>query len=228
MEIEYAATTTRDDDEWRLHGVVHVYGQAGDWTIFAAVVPARQFAIVELRILPAEWVDTRSDPEYGFRELRAPTEDNARGAWSGRPANAPRGGIPTRTLRAIRETDIRNAAREWVVEHALTGGADDPVWHRVAEAVLRDDLTSRRLTPDQRLAGVAANYVALIEAGEHRPNAVLAERYDRTPSWVAQEVYRARQRGLLEPRKVNRGRAAGHLTDKAKQILHDLEQEYDR
>lgn len=224
MDIQYEATTAPEDADWRVRGTVNVYGDAGAWVVFASVVPAHGFSIVELRVLPAEFTGTRSDPDapFGFREFRAPTEANARGTWSGRPDVAPRGGIPTRLLREIREQDIQTAARTWFIGHGLHGGTQDQQWRIAAERIARGRKAARNLTPDQRLAVIAARYVALLDAGSRSPNAALAEELGRRPEWVTQEIYRARQRGVLAPRKVGRGQAAGHLTDRARELLNEV------
>ncbi|MCC5948113.1 MAG: hypothetical protein JJT89_06615 [Nitriliruptoraceae bacterium] len=231
MAITYDVSTTPDDAEWRVRGVLYVYGAQGPWCVFAVVSPQRAFDVIELRVIPIENTVVRSNPDelHGFDEAHLPTVQNSRGEWSGEPGLVPqRGGIPSRLLRSIRERDIQDAARAWMVHHGLAEGRTDPQWVRAAQAAVADERLLDELKPDQRLALVAARYVALVDAGEVRPNALLSEQFDRSPEWVAQEVYRARQRGLLEPRKPGRGQAIGRLTETARSILDDLDQEHDR
>lgn len=227
MDIEYEAVGDPRGRAWRLHATVLVYGYAEGWVVFARVVPGQRFAIAELRIFPADG-PTLPDRD-GFVGRPLPSEENARGEWSHRTEFVPSGGVPTDLLRAVREGEIKAAAREWLVSHTLEVGGSDPVWRRVAEQVVRGaEFDARKaMSTDQRLALIAAEYVELLDdpESERRPNAVLAERHGRTPAWATSEVYRARGRGLLEPAKPGHGRRQGWLTDKAKQVLHELTEE---
>ena len=75
---------------------------------------------------------------------------------------------------------------------------------------------------DTHYAAVAASYVALLDAGDPRPVAALADQLHLSVTTVRNLLYKARERGLLT--SAGRGRAGGQLTDKAKEMLSGNDQ----
>ena len=73
-------------------------------------------------------------------------------------------------------------------------------------------------TADQLYLTTAAKYVDALGKGTSRPLEALAVKLERTPSSVRNLLYMARQRGFLT--ESPRGKAGGHLTNKAKEYLH--------
>ena len=67
---------------------------------------------------------------------------------------------------------------------------------------------------------VAAEYAALVAAGERTPIQLMANRVRRSPTSVSGWVRTARSMGYLTG---ERGHTAGQLTDKAKQLLSQIE-----
>ncbi len=148
------------------------------------------------------------------------------------PAPAiPRGGLSTRRVRqAIRTAGavdrVRAERRRDLDSDAFQGfqsqiqakwGVRFPEFSREALATPRH--VGRRGRSDLWYAQIAAVYVAAIENGRRDVNVAVAEHlgggYDA--AFARGAVGRARKRGLLtEPAK---GRAGGHLTDKARKVL---------
>jgi hypothetical protein len=225
--IDYEPVTDPAERTWREHATVHVVGYASPWVVYAGVSPAQRYAITELRIFPMEG----SLPQDGVMVPVAGAA-SAVGEWSGRADRVPAGGIPTDLLRAINVSDIRAAARAWVIAHGITTGGSDATWQAVSAAVLRHNAMDahRELTPDEKLALLAAEYVELLDDPATRPrvNEELAQRHDRAAGWVSTQVYRARQRELLDPKKPGRGKPEGRLTARAKDLLDHLYEETNR
>lgn len=141
--------------------------------------------------------------------------------------------------RAVRERIVADA-RRWDVDSALANvvaaaeadGVDLEAYggRAAAESNMRALLESvdasrrrraRDYSPDappgRRYAEVAAMYVDLLNAGESRPVVVLADRLGLGEKTVRNLLFKAREKDLLTGE--GRGRAAGILTDKAKEIL---------
>lgn len=167
---------------------------------------AQRMVLAEVRVLPNTEADATT--------------------WTGALRDVPEGGLPIRLLQQIRLREIVRDLDKYS-QSTLPG-------HGLAEAVLAalrgwdpDDVEgSQELSAQDRAALLAAEYVQRVGRGERDPNARIAARWGRTAGWVAQELYRARNRfGLLTPAP-ERGRPGGQLTEKAVAILWRLGEEW--
>lgn len=215
------------EDIFRPPFTIPVIAQLGDdWMVYATVDPYDRFAVLDLRFFPQD----ATTPVRG-QSVRVPSMENMDGTWSGRPLDAPDGGLPWRLIRRVRERDIQDAARQWFdrVSETVEEAGVSPSWYRrVRDAIERNDLRDNYEPPStaQRLALLAAEYVDLLKTDDgHRPNKVLAERHGKSSGWVATNIYRARELDLLRPRRPGRGLPDGSLTERAERILQELEQD---
>lgn len=175
------------------------------WEAYFRVALVPGLPVVEMRVLP-------SHPDMWVTE------------WDGNPETAGRHGVPVRKIRSIRLADVLEYV-ERVVEESpdylakyvdpiapLLGGRRevDPEW-----------------SATQRLSMLARDYVELVEAGEDRPNALLAQMWNRTPEQITADIYNARHRYQLLTQAPGRGEAGGRLTKKAQGILERMDKEGD-
>ncbi len=118
--------------------------------------------------------------------------------------------LTTRAIRALRLPKILSHAREQAkVRSLLPGGAH-----------------LRTGSVEERIALIAAHYVAACDRGSHRPNVDVAahpklRRLKLTPTKVRDAVREARRRELLT--KAATTRPGGRLTPKAERLLHAKE-----
>lgn len=75
---------------------------------------------------------------------------------------------------------------------------------------------------DRSYAALSALYLEMIEKGEQRPIRAVAGRLGLAEKTVQNHLFKARERGLLT--SLGRGKAGGHLTDKAKEMLSGNDQ----
>jgi transposase-like protein len=133
-------------------------------------------------------------------------------------ADGPRPETPvsTRLLRELPLGAMAEELRRYLREHEGTRRLD-PRLARQLEAS-----PGRRGRPDEVYAEVAAAYVDLVESGTTTsPVKALAEQYGYSVSAVNNWVAEARNRGLLS--RSPRGKAGGHLTERARQLLDETE-----
>lgn len=202
MDITHAEQTAQGN-------VARVTGELGPgWSFAAKLIPrADSFELAELRVFPT----------HGARGDR----------WSGNPKHVPRGGLPIRRLLNVRLRDLIEAVRG--IE-----GAEWPTEKGASWATASPDATLARLDkllahiedtdPATRLSPLAAAYAELLGQGWRNPNTLLAEHLNLTPGQITSELYRARHiYDLLTPASA-RGRAGGELTDKARDIIKELDE----
>ena len=113
----------------------------------------------------------------------------------------------------VRKLDFRAASEEWRSKLELVAERDERVGKRQS-AELRS-LVAVGIT-DEYLATLAQTYVRLVMTGEKSVIRRLAELVDKSPETIKIHLKEARKRELLTTVK---GRAGGHLTSKAGQIL---------
>lgn len=181
-----------------------------DWTAFFRVAIAPGLPVVEMRVFP------------NTEHERDATE------WNGDPAAAPPTGIPVRKVKAIRLTEVQQHA-----EHLLESDPRDIIANWLGSEFVDSVLglrgeDGRKVDPEwttpQRLAALADDYVALVNAGDPHPNARLAELWGRTPSQITTDIYHARHRYQLLTQAPGRGEAGGRLTKKAEGILERMKE----
>lgn len=150
--------------------------------------------------------------------------------WAGGDLDPTTGLPPTmptgRRWRSIPVSELADAARarvesirELAQEVADRRGIDLARWSSwAAEEFAAQPVAGRRRGRDDReYAVVAARYVqAVAEASPHPVEDVAAALF-LSPSQVRNLLYEARRRELLT--RAGRGRAGGHLTDKARDLL---------
>lgn len=113
----------------------------------------------------------------------------------------------------VRQLDFRGAGEEWRAKSEHVAERDERVGKRQS-AELRS-LVAVGIT-DEYLATLAQTYVRLVMTGEKSVIRRLAELVDKSPETIKIHLKEARKRELLTTVK---GRAGGHLTSKARQIL---------
>jgi hypothetical protein len=183
------------------------------WEAWFRITPQDGYPVIaEIRLFPRESKETRRQAEQAAgHKLRA-------AQWTaellGEDAEVPQGGIPARLLRRLRVK---------VVIGMVLASAQRP-----HSRLLRLDYAKQLLTqnggtrqPRQRLvqlAALAAMYVELLDAGEQRPNRIIADRLSLTPEQVRDRIHEARRAELLTDAP-GRGRAGGALTERGRQLL---------
>ncbi len=127
---------------------------------------------------------------------------------SGRITSSLVRGAPTSSL----ERWVRRYARQLEGSLVETGASGDP------------DRKPRgpRSGADVRYAQIAARYVELVEHTD-TPRAQIADEFHLGNETIQNYLYRARERGLLT--SPGQGRTGGQLTERARAILRDLDQE---
>lgn len=135
----------------------------------------------------------------------------------------PAGGLTSRTLRSLRPTAA--LGRVLAQPRRPTSGGD--IFDAFAmgewrELVAKYDQTGATEPRSRlhRLARVAQLYAAGVAERHPNINVTIAEKLGRSPSQVRDDVYAARQEGLLT-QGGGHGRTAGQLTQKAREILED-------
>ena len=213
------------------------------WLVRAHVVAIDGLAtLAELTVYPMAradleaWqdLDRVSDPELGPTrpELLAQVVPTPRGeSWSGDVQDVPSGGIVARVIRTINVGELIVQARRCAAEDAsrsADGALRSPrLAPRMAiRAAQADHLVRSATRTGRRGNGVdhylewACSYAALTHAGELHPIARLAKETGESVTYVRDTITDARRRyGLLT--SAGRGRAGGHLTDKAFALLRD-------
>lgn len=145
--------------------------------------------------------------------------------WAGGDLDPVTGLTPTmptgRRWRSLPVGDLIDAARTRVEairalhrEVAERRGTDLARWSSWAAGELEPQ---RRGRDDRAYAVVAANYVERVAARSPHPVEDVAAALFLSPSQVRNLLYEARRRDLLT--RAGRGRAGGHLTDKARDLL---------
>lgn len=124
-------------------------------------------------------------------------------------------GISTATLNAIPLTDMTAAMS---AEYAELAPHIDEMADRLSS--LQRDADRKRNRPASFYARTAAEYVALIEAGEHQPVRVIARQTGKSGEAVRGWIRTARSMGLLTGEA---GKTTGELTEEAKRLLSQLE-----
>jgi hypothetical protein len=199
---------------------------------FRLAVRDGQVVVAELRVFPNEPDDSEA-VNVLFGGDRPP------GRWSaevlGDKAAVPAGGLTARTLRRVRFEEALRVSQELLTRVLMAEGRERELFGpggllaRHGLDVLpeaRSRRGQRAMSSAEReryLAAVAAEYAGLVAAGERVPTAVLAGRLHYTAGRVRQLLAEARRRGLLTG--TQRGRAGGTLTDKARALLAQREEE---
>lgn len=116
-------------------------------------------------------------------------------------------GISTTTLGDVPLTYLTAA-------YAALGSSVDQVADWLAS--VQQEANRKRNRSPAFYALVAAEYVALVEAGERQPVQVMAEQTSKTSEAVRGWIRTARTMGFLTGEA---GRTAGELTDKAREVL---------
>lgn len=127
--------------------------------------------------------------------------------------SAPKNGLTTDVLRAIRIGDLYARARGWLSlgpPHGPWFGTDPSEFNEVRHP-------GRRGRDDSFYAQVAARYVHLLTSTDHAPAVGLADEMTVSVSSVRGLLHEARRRDLLT--HAPPGRAGGQLTDKARRLL---------
>jgi len=113
----------------------------------------------------------------------------------------------------LRQVDFKAAFNQMVRQNTQVSEPLRPVIDGMGEELremLKDGVT------DKYLALLADAYLMLVHFGVHNVAGELAGLVDRTPSGVLQQLKRARKAGLLTSIP---GRAGGHLTPRAEELL---------
>lgn len=191
-----------------------------DWVaIYWWVTRKGRPTLAEAHVVPASKADWWT---LFLREIRMERQTDI----GGHVTALPRGGLPVRTLRAVRP------------QAALQAELEDPrallamtlgwwgAWRELAERELARvaDRGQEREPRLHRLARVARLYVALVAEGRPRVNEEIGHVLGREPSHVRDDIYAARREGLLTA-GAGRGRSSGELTDKGRAIVAQLDQE---
>lgn len=183
-----------------------------------------QLVLAELKVFPgrhrskitpkAKWVG--SVTETSFEHL-ASIGWHLAGHWSGDITTENCKGI---TARMLRSTLQLGAVQQRVASLVFT--AAKVTFDMAPEFGLLDvDMASGYGSSDANYALWAARYVEALSRGVKSPNKDVAERYGLTHEQVRDRVHIAREKGLLTGG--GRGRQGGQLTDKARQLLAELE-----
>lgn len=122
------------------------------------------------------------------------------------------GGISSTVARQL---DFRLAAKQWRQRRQKSIEQSERVDKKRAQRLQK--LLAGGIT-DEYLAWLGRTYVTLVSDGEESVTARLAELVDKKPETIKIHLKEARKRQLLTMVK---GRAGGHLTDKARQLLAD-------
>ncbi len=127
--------------------------------------------------------------------------------------------LTSRQTRRVQPARALRVAVEYARQQKGALGATDLLgneWQAVVDSAEKGTSRRSRLLVQ---AGMAAYYVAAIDAGDRTPVATVAKQLGLRQTQVRDRLYKARQVGLLEPRKAGRGRAHGTLTDAAIALL---------
>jgi hypothetical protein len=190
-----------------------------EWRAAARLVAQDgQMVLAEVRVFPLE---------PGPRSLLG-------GHWSaellGARASVPAGGLTARTLRSVRLGEYQKQFRQilaWLRERygrklfeqdaiqALGLTPPDEARPRPARRAGR---------PDRFYAGLAAQYVAMVERGSRRPVAEIAARRGLPAARVRDMLHEARERKLLTPGFP--GKSAGALMPRAEGLVKGTEKRH--
>jgi hypothetical protein len=136
----------------------------------------------------------------------------------------PRGGITARLCREIHFNALSTQARQdgkWMMEflEAFSRGRPRRLrqWERDRERYRAAQRSGRSGRSDDYYLDWAVRYIDRINRGSRSPVADLATQYDMRPEQVRDILHQARSRDLLT--KGTRGKAAGMLTDKGKDLF---------
>lgn len=127
------------------------------------------------------------------------------------------GGLSSTVLRQV---DFRQAADKWREVSAVLDTEKAEAARQLANlagdlsVILRENITEG--INDRYLAWLAFAYVTLVKRGEKSVTANLAELVRRRPETIRAHLKLARSHGLLT---TIRGRAGGHLTPEAEEII---------
>lgn len=134
-----------------------------------------------------------------------------------RPASGSATEFPTSKMLARTLPADLLAAIDEVLHHPMIAGLLGGTW---SEASMTPRRTGRRGTGDLFYAEWARRYVDALEEAPERPVKLLAERYGYANGSIRQYLLEARNRNLLS--ETVEGRAGGHLTSKALELLGDV------
>jgi hypothetical protein len=190
---------------------------------------------VEFRIFPAAWLNETVPPDAPawLDEMPKP-EIGTWGMFESGPHDVE--GLTTTKVRRASVATARKDARKIIEKFAdkypetsAPRGLIAMGWDAPARAAI-DDLTrrpGRAGRPDSAYLPIAERYVQLLDEGNTKPIKTLAEELNFKPEQVRDLVRRCRDRGLLtkipKPETSRRGAgvAGGELTDKAKRLIKE-------
>jgi hypothetical protein len=124
--------------------------------------------------------------------------------------------LTSRQLRALQPAGAIRAVMSAIRD---LGGVPSPLTDLLA-GKWREARTGNGHSPALLVLAVTAGlYVEAIQAGDRTPVTTVAKKLGLRQPQVRDRLYKARQRGLLEPLKAGQGRARGKLSDAAVELL---------
>jgi hypothetical protein len=187
-----------------------------EWSVLYRVVEQDGNPVVaELRVVPAP--HSEEEDEWAEEALLKPQK-----TWGVEPPVAD-GGLLARQVRAVRPGRAIKESRRWAALER-----ENPIAHalgfRFSDSVLNAPRhVGRRGRSDRFYVEVCVAYIDAVQAGEPAPVQAAADRLGFKHAHVRDALHRARRRGLLTPPPP--GRAGGQLTDKARAVLAEPEEQ---
>lgn len=230
--VNYAWTEfALSEDRWHLATSIEGYER---WTVVLEAIVGTTGApvLAELAIYPRQHQVDDGTGALGWKPV-GPGEEPGRNqwgiggaerAWSGKPEDVPPGGIPARLLRRVNAGELLDLGQRRALEMAKVLAEEYDLGDTSGVQQLAAVGRARRQKTGRAGHGVAyylewaVRYVELVRAGSRTPIKTLAEETGEKEAFVRDTLQDARRRHhlLSDP---GRGRAGGHLTEKALKLL---------